>query len=59
MNTPQQPRIFCFTDDSGALEGLDGDPVIDDLAQEDSLDVRLADHGNLASELAGHEIIHP
>lgn len=22
MNTPQQPRIFCFTDDSGAREDL-------------------------------------
>ena len=35
------------------------DRHVDDLAHEDSLDVRLADHGNLPSELAGREIIHP
>lgn len=40
-------------------EALDSHPLVDDLANEDSLDVRLADHGNLPSELAGREIIHP
>ena len=42
-----------------ALEALDSHPLVDDLANEDSLDVRLADHGNLPPELAGREIIHP
>ena len=48
-----------FSDTSEALEAVDSHPLVDDLANEDSLDVRLADHGNLPSELAGREIIHP
>ena len=48
-----------FSDISEALEAIDSHPLVDDLANEDSLDVLLADHGNLPSELAGREIIHP
>ena len=48
-----------FSDITEALEALDSHPLVDDLANEDSLDVRLADHGNLPTELAGREIIHP
>lgn len=48
-----------FGDISEALEALDSHPLVDDLTHEDSLDVRLADHGNLPSELAGREIIRP
>lgn len=50
---------IVFGDISEALEAVDSHPLVDDLANEDSLDVLLADHGNLPSELAGREIIHP
>lgn len=54
-----QDIAVAFDDVEQALEGLDNDDLVDDLAGEDSLDVRLADHGSgLAAELAGREIIH-
>lgn len=53
-----QNIAVVFADIDGAMDGLDSDPVVDSLAEEDALDVRLADHGNLANELAGREIVH-
>lgn len=54
-----QDVAVAFDDIEQALGGLDNDDLVDDLAEEDSLDVRLADHGSgLAAELASREIIH-
>lgn len=54
-----QDLAVAFADLEGAMDGLDSHPLVDDLAKEDSLDVRLANHSDLPGELAGRQIIHP